>query len=141
MKQHLLKMTGIWEGVTSCGLIERSESQFFSPCLLVKKKDGKTRFVQDYHKVNDMTVQDAYPQPRLDDSPEALGGAKLFSLADLLSGYWQLGKTERAKQISTFVTCTKSGLYSPRVMTMGLCGASHTFQRPMETVMRGLQSD
>ena len=101
------------------------------------KKDSTTRFCQDYRQVNKVSEQDSYPLPRQDDSLEALSGAKYFTTADLTSGYHQVALSPEAQKISTFVT--KSGLYSFKRTPMGLHGSSHTFERLMETVMRGLQ--
>jgi hypothetical protein len=47
--------------------------------VLVKKKDGTLKFCVDYRKLNDVTVKDAYPLPRIDDNLDALAGAKWFS--------------------------------------------------------------
>jgi len=44
----------------------------------------------NYHKLNSMTIQDAYPLPRIDESLDALAGNKFFSTLDLLSGYWHV---------------------------------------------------
>ena len=125
------------QNLLDLGHIERAQSAWSSPVLLIPKKSGQTRFVQDYRKVNACTVQDTYPLPRLDDSLEALQGAKYFTTVDLQSGYWQVAMSPEAKQISSFVT--KSGVYAPNRLMMGLCSASHTFERLMETVLRGLQ--
>ena len=69
------------------GVISPSKSAWSSPVVLVRKKDNTIRFCIDYRKLNDLTVKDAFPLPRFDDSIDALSGAKWFSVFDLRSGY------------------------------------------------------
>ena len=118
-------------------MIERVVSPWSSPVLTVKKKDGKTRFVQDYRKLNACTEQESYPLPRQDDALEALSGSKYFTTADLTSGYYQISLSDDAMKISCFVT--KSRTYSFKRLPMGLSSSSHCFERLTETVLRGLQ--
>ena len=63
----------------------------------------------DYRRVNGVSKKDAYPLPNIQDALDNLQGSRYFASIDLLSGYWQLGMTERAKERSAF--CTRRGLF------------------------------
>jgi transposase InsO family protein/predicted aspartyl protease len=125
------------ERLLKSGAASPGQSPWASPVVLVRKKDGSVRFCVDYRRLNAVTTFDAYPLPRIDETLEALGGARLFSTLDLISGYWQVGLTEEARKKAAFTT--RNGLFLWNVMPFGLCNAPGTFERLMEAVLRGLQ--
>ena len=73
------------------------------------KKDGTKPFCVDYRKLNAVTIKDAYQAPRIDETFDALRGAKWFATLDLVSGYWQVALDDDASKKSTFVV--RNGLY------------------------------
>ena len=56
----------------------------------MKKKTGQWRFCVDYCRLNDYTIKDVFPLPRIDDIMDSLAGQSYFSSLDLTSGYWQV---------------------------------------------------
>jgi hypothetical protein len=69
------------------GHIRPSKSPMASLCFFIKKKDGKLHFVQDYHKLNAMTVKNQYPLPLIPELVEKLRGAKYFTKLNVRWGY------------------------------------------------------
>ena len=126
------------ENMLERNIIEPSSSAWASPVVLINKKDGTIRFCVDYRKLNEVTVKDAYPLPKIEDCLDALSGSKWFSTMDLQSGFWQVPlATEEDRQKTAFITGL--GLYQFTVLSFGLTNAPACFQRLMENVLRGLQ--
>ena len=94
-------------------IVTPSQSPWASPVVLVRKKDGSTRFCVDYRKVNAVTRKDAYPLPRIDTTLDTLAGSKSFSTLDLLSGYWQVEVDPTDQEKTAF--CTPNGLFEVKV--------------------------
>ncbi len=78
--------------------IRPSNSPWASPIVLVKKKDGSTRFCVDFRRVNEISRKDAYPIPRIDDTLSSLSGAQYFSTLDLPVGTGKLKLKIRIKK-------------------------------------------
>ena len=118
-------------------IVRPSCSLWASSVVMVKKKDGTLRFCIDFRKLNDVTVKDVHPLPRIDDALEALKGAKIFSTLDLKSGYWQTPIKEEHKSKTAFRT-SSGQLFEFNRLLFGPCNAPATFSRLMDNVLSGL---
>lgn len=121
------------------GIIRKSRSRYSSPIIVVpKKKDEsgvqKFRIVVDYRRLNQVTIDDKYPLPNIDNILDKLGKAQYFSTLDLAKGYHQILMSDKDIEKTAFIT--PSGLYEFLRMPFGLKGAPATFQRLMNEILR-----
>jgi hypothetical protein len=100
--------------------------------IFVLKKDGTQRMCMDYHSLNEVTIKNKYPLPRIDDLFDQLKGACIFLKIDHRSGYHQL--KIRASDIPKTVFITRYGLYEYTVMSFGLTNAPAYFMQLMNKV-------
>ena len=119
------------------GLIEPSHSAWSAPAVLVPKRDGTTRFCIDYRRLNQLTIPDSHPLPRIDDTLDSLGGSCWFSTLDLKSGFHQVSIAEEDRPKTAF-SIPGSGLWQWRVLLFGLINSPCVFECLMERVFAGL---
>jgi hypothetical protein len=118
------------------GLIQPSTSPFSSLVLLVKKKDNTFRFCVDYRHLNSITLKGSYPVPIIDEFLDELKGASWFSSLDLCLGFHQIPMHPDVSFKTAFQT--HEGYYEFRVMSFGLIGEPHLFQKAMNTILAPL---
>ena len=127
------------KSMQSMGVIQPSNSPWASPVVMVRKKDGTSRFCVDYRELNSVTRQDAFPLPRIDDLLDQLGQSHYFSTLDLASGYWQIRVHPTSIPKTAFIT--PQGSFEFLVMPFGLTNAPSVFQRLMQQVLRDLNPE
>ena len=117
-------------------MIEPSKSPWACGVVMAKKEGDQLSICCDFRYLNSVTVKDAYPIPRIDESLSKLGDAKFFTTLDLGSAFWQvpLRKQDRDK---TGFAC-ELGLFQWKRMPFGLCNATATFQRLMAHALIGV---
>jgi hypothetical protein len=116
------------------GYIRPSASPWGAPFIFVPKKDGTQRMCVDYRSLNEVTIKNKYPLPRICDLFYQLKGACVFSKIDLRSRYHQL--KIRATDIPKTGFITRYGLYEYTVMSYGLTNAPAYFMYLMNKVFK-----
>jgi hypothetical protein len=129
---ELVELKNQIDELSEKGYIRPSTSPWAAPVLFVEKKDGTRRMCIDYRALNEVTIKNKYPLPRIEDLFDQLRGASMFSKIDLRSGYHQLRIRPSDIPKTTFIT--KYGLYEFTVMSFGLTNAPAFFMNLMNSV-------
>ena len=119
------------------GVIEKvTASEWVSPIVVGRKRDGGVRLCVDMRQVNRAVVTDGYPLPRIEDVLHRLNRSKFFSRFDLKDAYHQLDLHPESRPLTTFVT--HQGLYRFTRVNFGLASAGPCFQRVMNSIVGGI---
>ena len=118
------------------GVVEPSSSPWSSPVCLVRKKCGGVRWCVDYRCLNDITVKDSFPLPKISECLYTLSGSIWFSSIDMASGYHQVSIHPDDRHFTSF-NC-RFGSYQYKRMPFGLCNSPATFSRVIQLVLSDL---
>src|SRR6218665_3875694 len=119
------------------GIIERSDSAYAAPLVVVKKADGSNRICCNYKQLNKLTIFDPEPMMSKEDVFNKLSGSQLYSKFDFCKGYWQIPMKDECKDMTTFV-CNR-GLFRFTVMPFGLVNSASSYNRMMRKLIDGIQ--
>ena len=104
--------------------------------MILAPKGETWRMCLNYVGINAKTRPDQYPLPNIEDMYTWLGGKRVYSMLDLLSGYWQVPVAIASQMLTAFIT--QSRLYAFRVLPFGLRNAPSYFQRILNVILRPL---
>jgi hypothetical protein len=124
------------ESLLAEGLIEKSESEWASPVIVVPKPDKTIRAVIDFRAANKQFVGNSFPLPLIDDLISKIGQSKFLTKFDLSKGFYQIPLAEESKIYTAF--CTPFGLYQWLRLPFGLKTSPAQFQSLMQKVLEGL---
>ena len=117
-------------------VIEKSYSPWAFPVMPVPKKNGKTRWVIDYRRLNDITVKDSYPLPNMEDNLARFSHSAVFSAIDSAGAFHVVNITPEHREKTAFIS--PFGLYQFKKMGFGLCNGPATYSRLIQKVLEGI---
>lgn len=125
-------------------IIRPSDSPYNAPLWIVPKKmdasnKRKFRLVIDYRRLNEKTLDDKFPLPNICELLDKLGKCTFFSTLDLANGFHQLNLSEESIPKTAF--SSDNNHYEFTRMPFGLKNAPATFQRLMNSVLRGINGE
>ncbi|EAL17172.1 hypothetical protein CNBN1970 [Cryptococcus deneoformans B-3501A] len=122
----------------TAGRLHPSSSPWAAPAFLIKKENGKFRFLCDFRGLNSVTVKDRTPVPNIDDILQRAARGKVFAKLDLTDAFFQTLMHE--PDIEKTAISTPWGLYEWVVMPQGACNSPATQQRRLNEALRNLIS-
>ena len=125
------------------GVIEPAQSKYNSLIVLVLKKNGGIRLVQDFRALNGETHIDKHWQVQHERRQQCIGEigrsrSTIFWMLDLTARFWQM-MLETSSCPYTVLTVSKQGQFQWVILPMGLLGCPASFQRMMKAYVKGLE--
>ncbi len=116
------------------GIIVESTSDWASPLVPVKKKDGSVRICVDFRQLNAVTSLRRYWLPSLAEILDQIGPNSCLSTLDLTAGFHQIAMDEESSDLTSFVC--PFGKFKYRRMPFGLKNAPAIFQAAIVAVLK-----
>lgn len=86
------------------GIIRTSSSEYASPIVLTRKKNGEIRMCVDYRTLNKVLARDNYPLPLIEDQLDTLRGKKFYTTLDLKDRFYHIAMSPKSIKFTSFVT-------------------------------------
>lgn len=130
------KLQKILDDLLDRNIIKPSSSEYSSPIVLIKKKNGELRLCVDYRELNKRMIKDRYPLPLIDDHLDSLRGKKYYTCIDLKDGFHHVKVTQQSQKFTSFIT--PIGQFSYLRMPFGTCNGPSLFQRFVNNIFQEL---
>ncbi|TYJ51194.1 hypothetical protein B9479_008249 [Cryptococcus floricola] len=118
------------------GRLRPSSSPWAAPAFLIKKTNGKFRFICDYRGLNLVTIPDQTSPPFIEDILQRAALGRVFAKMDMTDAFFQTLMEE--KDVEKTAIATPWGLYEWVVMPQGARNSPATQQRRVNEALRGL---
>ena len=105
-------------------------SKWLENLVPIKKKSGEIRLCVDFRNLNQVSLKDNYPLPKMDHILQRVVGSQRMSILDSFSGYNQVAVHPEDQEKTTFTTPWGTFMYAK--IPFGLMNVGATFQRAME---------
>jgi hypothetical protein len=105
-------------------------SKWLANLVPVRKKNGEIRLCVDFRNLNQVSLKDSYPLPKMDHILQRVVGSQRMSMLDGFSGYNQVTVHPEDKEKLAFTTPWGTFMYAK--MPFGLMNVEATFQRAMD---------
>lgn len=121
------------ERMLSWGILEKSDSPFSNPIVVVEKKDGTVRICLDARELNKILIQDRESPPPMEELLQKFDGVKFLTSLDLTCGYWQIPLNTESRKYTAFLVNGRS--YQFCVVPFGLNVSVAVFMKSLDKVL------
>ncbi|GBM15388.1 Transposon Ty3-G Gag-Pol polyprotein [Araneus ventricosus] len=111
-------------------------SECCAPMVIVRKKQGDTRICVDLSELNKNIQRETYPMASVGYIIREYNNAKIFSIIDANSGFWQIMLRPQSSALTTFIT--PFGRFKFKRLPFGISSAPEVFQKRIRECLKGL---